>query len=435
MNPAVDKLKLAFLLTGEEVLSGEVTDTNGPLLARSFVELGIGPIAKRLVGDVLADLKRELKDLSELADWIVINGGLGSTDDDRTNQAVCETFGVELVEHPGALAHLSQRLQGPVLPGSLHYKQCLLPKGAEILHNPTGTAVGWDWKKGKTRIFATPGPPSELLGMLETALIPKLSQEKIQGGVPPIIRFLLMGKGESAAEVGLKEFLKTKRKQDLLTGLELGFRASSPYSEVKLWDTNGDHARVNELAGYMETYFAPHLISQGPELPQVVSELLKERGLNLGIAESCTGGLLASMITNLAGASEIFKAGVVSYSNEAKVEFLGVSPDTLLKQGAVSEATAKEMLEGILKRTGADCGISLTGIAGPSGAVEGKPVGTLFIGFGLAGKIQVRRLVIRGDRAQFQHTAALTGLDLLRRSLLGLDLQVPYYFDRLKPSI
>ena len=434
MPQAPDKRYLALLITGDEVLGGDITDSNSTLITKALYEVGLRPKTRRVVGDDLPELVEAIGGLLEKADFVLINGGMGSTVDDLTNQAVSLALGVPLVENQAAQDLLELR-GSKVQKGnrSVFYKQCLLPQGAVTFHNPVGSALGYALETQGRWLITTPGPPKELEGMLQESILPWFATHFPALAQAKLHRFLVMSHGESRLEALILKHFSTLTPNPL-ERLKLGFRAVAPFTEVKVWvepqDQELGDLTQRELLGLL----GDCCFSRGPELPALVSEMLRARKLTLSLAESCTGGLLSSMLTSLAGASEVFNAGVVSYAYEAKEDFLGVRHESLVTHGAVSEAVALEMLRGVIKNGRSDLGIAITGIAGPTGGLPNKPVGTVFVALGNQERQFCRRLVVVRERALFQRFVALAALDLLRRFLLDLDLETPYYFDDLTKS-
>jgi len=430
MTPLVDKRKLSLLITGDEVLYGDITDTNSSLISKAFEEFGFRALKKRVVGDDLDSLVLELRELAPISNILVINGGLGSTVDDKTNCAVAKAFALELVEHPSAKRHLENRGITSVEVGSPWYKQCLLPKGAQTFENPAGSALGYCIKTSEGYLIATPGPPQELAAMLEKAIMPWARKIYPENSLGQLSRFMVFGVGESQIEKKILTHFKD-HPQHPFERLKLGFRAVAPFTEVKLWGEAEEKLFLEYIDKELLEILGDSCFSRGPEMPLLVSELLRQRSATLSLAESCTGGLLASMITALPGASDILLAGVVSYAYAAKEQFLGVNHQRLVEKGAVSQTVAEEMFHGIIDRSKSDYSIAITGIAGPSGGLPNKPVGTVFITVGTKDRHHTRRLVVAKERSTFQRHVALTALDLLRRYILDLELDAPYYFDGL----
>jgi len=419
--------KVSLLLTGNEILLGDIADTNSLYMAKELRKIGINILQKRVVGDHLETIVNALISLSQENDVLIVNGGLGSTVDDLGTQAASQASGQPLVENPIALAHLTQVYHGKkILPGSLPYRQVMLPEQAQVLPNPVGTAVGFMVRIGDCFCYFTPGVPREMKAMLVESILPGLCQKFPLEFAPLTERFLLMGIGE----VEVQERLKAHFPQELWEQLELGFRAISPLCELKFSISHkAQEPFLIDTVKQVQTLLGPYIVSQDQNLAQTLLQLLKSQGKTLAIAESCTGGLIASQITSIAGASESFHAGMVTYSNQAKMDLLEVPPQLLERDGAVSASVAQAMVRGALKNGRADYAISVTGIAGPGGGSEEKPVGTVYIAYGSENRIQSRRFCIPKERKVFQQYVTATALDLLRRFILGLPTEQRYYFD------
>ena len=420
-------LNIQILLTGNEIMSGDTVDSNSALIAQHLSEAGLGIYRKVTVGDDVGLLTTELTDMATRADLIIINGGLGPTIDDLTAEILAAVAGVPLQKHPKAVAHLEQWCAKRNLQlDAANLKQSMLPKGATIVDNPIGSAVGFEMTLGHCRIICTPGVPSELAAMLGP-IVAELSAQMQHAPGRNIVRLQTFGLGESTAQQIISDTVS-----DWPPEVELGFRAGAPQMEIKLSiasaaDSNAQH-RCRET---LEALFGDHIIGDGDTLlAHRVLELLEERGASLTTAESCTGGLIASMLTRIPGSSQGFHAGFVTYSNAIKQSVLGVNAQTLTDNGAVSEEVVREMALGALQRSGADYAIAVSGIAGPDGGTEEKPVGTVWLAWGDQHDIRTRCLVWPVDRTLFQTMLAAAGLDMMRRFLLGIDTEPRYFAQR-----
>ncbi len=404
--------RIQLLLTGNEIMSGDTIDSNSARIARELAPFGLNIARKVTVGDDLALLKTELSRMREQADVVIINGGLGPTVDDLTAQLVAEVSGVALSEHVGALAHLQSWCAKRNLPlNEANRKQALLPEGCELIANPIGSAVGFAMPVGQCRVICTPGVPSELTAMLKT-IAPSLGGE----GQQRIVRLQSFGLGESTAQQMVNDEIR-----DWPEDVELGFRAGAPQMEIKL-TTRSKAAQVkqDQYVARLKQLFGEHIIGEkDATIEAEVLRLLGERGQQLCTAESCTGGLIASTLTAVPGASEVFHAGFVTYDNDIKQRVLGVREATLKEHGAVSEAVVREMAQGALAASGAHYAVATSGIAGPGGGSAEKPVGTVWIAWGNAERIDTCGLLWPLSRTLFQTMISAAALDLLRRRLLG----------------
>ena len=425
-------MRLLLLMTGNELMSGVTVDSNSSLIAQKLAPLDRRVAAKVTIGDDFALLCAELDRLAGLADVLIVNGGLGPTSDDLTAQALAEVAGVALREHPEALAHLEAwcARRGLAL-NAANRKQALLPEGAAVVPNAVGSAVGFRLRHRGCEIVCTLGVPSELRQMLDEAIVPWLAAEFPSSERVVITRFQLFGIGESSLQQRISEEFP-----DWPAHIELGFRAGAPTLELKVSSfRSADEAERLACERRVQAMFAEHIIGTGDtSLQRCVVELAAAAGRRLATAESCTGGLIAALLTEVPGASQVLDAGFVTYSNRVKEGVLGVGADTLARHGAVSEAVVREMARGALALSGADLAVAVSGVAGPDGGTPDKPVGTVWIAWGGAAGLQARELWFPGARKYFQTMVAATGLDLLRRELLGIDTEPRYFRERVRRS-
>jgi competence/damage-inducible protein CinA-like protein len=420
-------MQIQLLLTGDEIMSGDTVDSNSALIAQRLGELALGVYRKVTVGDDRALLARELATMAENADLVIVNGGLGPTIDDLTAEVLAAVAGVAIEEHPVALEHLQKWCAHRNLELSeANYKQALLPAGSRIIDNPIGSAVGFEMTVGSCRIMCTPGVPSELRAMMDL-IVADLGQKLQRPAGRKVLRLQTFGLGESTAQQMI-----TDSTQQWPDSVELGFRAGAPQMEVKL--TINDTAALPALdrcRAEILSLFGDHVIGEGDTLLAArVLELLREQGKTLTTAESCTGGLIASMLTRIPGASEGFHGGFVSYENSIKHSLLGVSLESLNTQGAVSETVVQQMARGAMEKAGADYAIAVSGVAGPDGGTKEKPVGTVWLAWGSREHIRTRCLCWPVERTLFQTMIAAAGLDMIRRTLLGLDSEPGYFSQR-----
>jgi len=411
----------AFLAIGDEIVGGLTVDTNSGFIAGELRAVGVEPVCGFSVRDEEDDILRALRRGVEEADLVVCTGGLGPTADDLTTACVARFAGRELVLDEASLRHIEERFlqRGMEMPAN-NRKQALFPAGAEIIPNPDGTAPGFICPvevEGRTRHVACfPGVPRETREMVIASLVPWVAARQ------PEMRFL----SRTFSTVGLAE----SRIDELLAGAirpdeaRVAFRAAFPRMYVRLTvrgapgeDLDG---RMDELEARVRERLGRAVFAVGDEgMEETVGRLLRDRGLTLAVAESCTGGRIGDRVTDVPGSSAYFLLGAATYSNEAKVAVLGVSPRTLAEHGAVSPATAAEMAAGVRRIAGADVGLSTTGIAGPGGGTAEKPVGTVCVGLAWEGGSWSRRFDL-GDRGRgwIKATTAQLALDSLRRWLL-----------------
>jgi nicotinamide-nucleotide amidase len=418
---------IQLLLTGNEIMSGDTVDSNSAMMAQRLQEIGLGVYRKVTVGDDVELLQAELEQLSRDADILIVNGGLGPTVDDLTAQVLAQAAGVELTENKAARDHLESWCshRGAAL-NAANLKQAILPVGAHILDNPIGSAVGFQLQLGKCLVICTPGVPSELRLMMNLVL-ENMQQRLGSFRAGNILRLQTFGLGESTAQQIIAD-----AKLDWPEGVELGFRAGAPQMEVKISIKDpGLSAEQARCYRAIEPLFGDHIIGQGDtSLAQRVLELLEQHDKTITTAESCTGGLIASMLTRTPGSSAAFHAGFVTYADHIKSSVLGVRRQTLRQHGAVSEPVVIEMAQGALKKSGADYAIAVSGVAGPDGGSDDKPVGTVWLAWGNRENMRTRGLCWPVERGLFQTMIAAAGLDMIRRMLLGLDSEPRYFAQR-----
>jgi nicotinamide-nucleotide amidase len=407
-------LEVEILSTGDELLTGQVVDTNSPWLMDRLWDLGLMVRRKALVGDDRADLDAALREACGRADVVVASGGMGPTEDDLTSEVVAAVLGVPLEVHEPSVRAIEERFRtfGRVLtPNNL--KQARFPRGAEVLPNRFGTAPGFAATVGRATLYCLPGVPVEFKGLCDEAIIPRIAARL--GDVPASRLLKLIGVGESHADQAIRALIEDPANRDV----RFGFRAHWPEVHVK-WSVPGPDAgrRADAIAARVREIFGDRVWGEGKEeLPGLVVARLAARGERVALAESCTGGLVAELLTRVPGASGVFDLGVVAYANAMKERVIGVPAALLAAHGAVSEPVARALAEGARRVAGAAWGIGITGVAGPSGGTPEKPVGTVHLAIaGAAGTSAVQRLY-RGDRDRIRRHAALEALDLLRRAL------------------
>jgi len=415
-------MRAAFLAIGDEIVGGITTDTNSGFIAGELKSVGVEAVAGFAVADDEDDIARALERAMEDAELVVCTGGLGPTADDLTTAVVARVAGQALRMDEGSLAAIAERFRARGIEMSRNNdKQALFPEGATIIPNPNGTAPGFVvplHRGGAERWIACfPGVPREMRAMVRDSLVPWVAARQ------PDTRFA----SRTFSTFGLPE----SKLDELLKGVvstdeaRLAFRAAFPRMQVRLTvrGAPGDdlEARLDGLEARVRERLGHHVYAVGDEgMEATVGRLLRERGLTLAIAESCTGGRIGDWITDVPGSSEYFLLGTAVYSNQAKERVLGVSAETLAAHGAVSPQTAEEMARGVRRVAGADVGLSTTGIAGPGGGSAEKPVGTVCVGLAWEGGEWSRRFDL-GDRGRewIKGFTAVIALDSLRRWLLG----------------
>jgi nicotinamide-nucleotide amidase len=409
----------AIVAIGTEMLGPLRQDTNSLWLSARLEEIGIRVVRKSIVGDDPEALHDELDRAGAAAPLVLTTGGLGPTADDLTVAVVARWLGAPLKRNEEFLAAMRARFERRGFPmPECNAKQADFIVGADVLANPRGTAPGFRGRKGGAEIVILPGVPSEMREIFETLVLPRL-REQTGGRVARRRVLRIAGMGESAVEQ-LVAPLYAKWSEDPVTIL------ASP-GEVQLHlVARGAPEDADRKLGEMEADFRGVLGDRvfgqdSDDLASVVGRLLRDERRTLALAESCSGGLVSTMLTDVPGSSEYFLGSVVSYANEAKERLLGVSPETLRAHGAVSAPAAAEMARGARERFDADLAVAITGIAGPDGGTPEKPVGTVF--FAIAsrdGTVLGKKRNLLGDRGVIRRTAALHALEMLRRLLSGI---------------
>jgi nicotinamide-nucleotide amidase len=394
-------------------------DSNSAYIAEILEEAGLEVIRHSTVGDDLSAISSILKEIGTRADIAVVTGGLGPTTDDLTAEAAAMAAGVELLENPSALISMESffRKRNRLM-NSLNRKQSLLPKGSKCLENPVGTAPGFALKIGKGLFFFLPGVPSEMKMMLSGKVLPGISE--LCGGSR---EYSLV---RNISTFGLTEAAVNENLLGLIAdypGVRLGLRATFPEIHVKLYSRGKDEAEVSLLlekaaACVVEKLGNRVLSVDGEPMEAVVGKLLDGKKATVAVAESCTGGLVSNMLTNIPGSSGYFLFSGVTYSNESKIKILGIDRAVIEQYGAVHEETAKEMAACARKISGATYGLSTSGVAGPSGGSDEKPVGTICIGLASPEETKGFRYTFQfGDRLMNKKVFAVMALDILRREL------------------
>jgi nicotinamide-nucleotide amidase len=409
--------RAAIIAVGSEMLGPLRQDSNSLWLSKRLEEVGIGVVRKSVVGDDPAAIGEEVAASARAADLVFTTGGLGPTDDDKTVAAVARCLGMRLERNADFVAQMRLRFERRGLRmAPCNEKQADFIVGARVLANPRGTAPGfWIEREGKDYVVL-PGVPSEMKEIMEDSVLPELARRA--GGVVSRRRVLrIAGMGESAVEEIVAPVYE-KWKDDPVTIL-----ASPGEVQLHLKTTDKPEEAERRLSA-IEADFRSALGSRifgsdDEDLPTAVGKLLKEKGQTLALAESCTGGMIGSLLTDVPGSSDYFLGGVVSYANSAKEGLLGVSPETLSHHGAVSLEVAAEMARGARDRFGASIGAAVTGIAGPDGGTLDKPVGTVCLAVsGPGDRAVAKKRMFPGDRSVVRRAAALHCLQLVRRQLL-----------------
>lgn len=408
----------AILTIGTELTRGELTNTNASWLSARLTELGFDVVEQSVVADDRRKIVASFQRLSKDVALVVVTGGLGPTTDDLTTECAAEALGVPLRRDELSLANLRERfarLHRTMSPSN--EKQADFPEGAEILANPIGSAPGFAITLGESRLFFMPGVPREMKQMFDEQVVPRVSKLATNDSFQ--IRLRTFGLPESHVGERLAGL------EGSHPGLTIGYRAHFPEVEVKVLvraeDQDHAKARCETITALVRERLGDFIFGEGSDtFAGNLGKAFIAKKLTLAIAESCTGGLVGHLITSEAGASAYLVVDAVTYANEAKTRFADVSEDLLRAHGAVSPEVAKAMAEGIRARSGADVGLSLTGVAGPGGGSPEKPVGTVFLAVATQAGTTVKHVFFVHERAMVQAYAAHAGLDLLRRTLSNL---------------
>ena len=413
--------RIEIAATGNELLSGQIADTNSAWLAEQLLHLGLRPSRLHAVEDEVLALSELLREISSRADLALVTGGLGSTPDDVTVRAAAEISGLKLVQDPKALESIQnfwrQQLNEKEPPEEVT-QQGYVPEKSLVLPNNSGLAPGFGVSLNGCLVMFLPGVPREMKNMFTDSALP-IIREKFALSLRPVrtSRIRVFGISESAISRNLQEFPR------LYPGVELGYRFLFPQIQLTLYadQTRISQEELSRARQWILERLGINAVSAGEEsMAEVIGSLLRKQGQTLSLAESCTGGLIAAGITSVAGSSDYFTQAAVTYSNQAKTSLLGVSQQTLKEHGAVHQETAREMAEGVRRLSGSDYALSATGIAGPGGGTQEKPLGTLCLGLASPGGSTTRQIQRHtGSRQNNQRFFAECALDLLRRSLLS----------------
>lgn len=410
-------LKSEIVAIGSELLTPTKTDTNSLWLTEKLNDIGIEVMLKTIVGDDGSRLEETVRDAMRRSDIVITTGGLGPTEDDITRKCTADAVGRELEYHNDIEQHLRERFKawGREMP-EINKRQAYVIQGAEILPNPHGSAVGMLLDDGGKLLIVLPGPPRENKPMFIDHVLPKLRD---MAGETVVRRRLLRvsGLGESAVdEIAAPIYSSYDNVQTsiLFNKSEVELHIASREDSAEKAQQVADEVADKLIAALGRAVFA----TNGETMEEVVGHLLKARGETVATAESCTGGLVGYRLTEVPGSSAYFLDGAITYSNEAKVRDLGVDAAVVEQHGAVSAECAEAMAEGVRRRSGVHHAISVTGIAGPDGGSDEKPVGTVFIGYSGANGTKHVRLTIPGDRYLIRWRTSQAALDYLRRQLL-----------------
>ena len=415
-------MKIGILTIGDEITSGRIQDTNTAYLAREFHVRGWEVAAVMTVGDSIGAIRVAMDCILSVSDGVVVTGGLGPTADDITTEAIAEIYGLRLFTDEAVLQTIKDRFaQRGIRWTDNNAKQAMFPEEAIPLRNPVGTAWGFCLKRVGKPIVVLPGVPMEVKKMVPEVVIPLFEQEDTAGQKARVVKTVkLFGLAEALIDDALAD-LKYDHEH-----VSIGFYPRFPENHIVITSRHDDRARADEtladvLKGVQERLRKNIFGYDEDTLEGMIGALLAEKKLTISVAESLTGGLLADRITNVPGSSAYFERGVVTYSNRSKTELLGVPEEVLKEHGAVSREAAILMAEGVRKASGTDIGVSTTGIAGPAGGTDKKPVGTIFIAITDGTRTICRDFSFKWERRRIKEITTQWALELTRRFLTGED--------------
>ena len=407
-----------ILAVGTELLMGQIANTNAQYLSRRLADLGINVYYHTVVGDNPGRLKDSLQLALGRSDIVITTGGLGPTKDDLTKETIAEAMGRKLELHQESYEYIRiffERLHRNMAANNT--KQAYFPEGCIIIPNHNGTAPGCIIEQEGKTVVMFPGPPKEMIPMFEETVFPYFEKKTEQIIDSKMLK--VFGIGESEMEMRIMDLIDGQNNPTIAPYVGVGeviLRVTA-----KCRNQSEAEAMIAPVVDRICERLGDHVYShEGESMEEVVVKLLADKKLTLSSAESCTGGMLASRLVNVAGVSQVFDRGFVTYSNAAKLEELGVCENTLEKYGAVSNETAVEMVQKLVARTGTSAGLAITGIAGPEGGTPEKPVGLVYIAACLNGNIESEKLNLPGDRERVRTVSCLNALNLLRKMLLNM---------------
>ena len=409
-------MHVTVISTGKELITGHTVDTNASFLAGQLTAYGYEVRRLLVLDDDPGALERELLRAADDCELLVVTGGLGPTADDRTRAAVAQAARVGLVLDEDSLKHVRRVIEshGHKLTEA-HKRQALFPEGGEIFPNDRGTARGFACRIGKAKAVVMPGVPEEMRGMFHESVLPSLVEESEEKVV--VRRVNLFGVPESEVDARLGDLMQGGRNPSV--GLKVEGGGVSICLHARSGDATEAERLIEENLRTIRDRFGEAVFGYGDtRLAAALSILLDQQGLRVSVAESCTGGMIGSLLTDVPGISRFFLVDVVAYSNEAKIKQLRVPAKEIESFGSVSPQVAESMARGVCEISGAELGISATGVAGPSGGTPQKPVGLVYVGLSLDGRTTSHALQLRGDRWRIRDRAAKSALNLARLALL-----------------
>lgn len=421
----VKNMIVELISVGTEILLGNIVNTNAAYLAEKCAGLGLSCYYQDVVGDNEHRLYDTIKTALSRADILLLSGGLGPTQDDLTKEVAAKVMGKSLYLHEESKTAIQQFFEkrGMEITDN-NWKQAMVPEGCIVVDNPNGTAPGIIMAENGKHVILMPGPPNEMIPMFETSIMPYLSD--LQSCVIFSQTVKVCGVGESKVETMVQDLIDGQTNPTIATYAKTG----EVHLRVTARAEDEKEARklVKPMVKELKGRFGNHIYTTDDDvtLEKAVVDLLLANKLTISTVESCTGGLLAARLINVPGVSEVFKSGYITYSNKAKRRLLGIKKNLLLKHGAVSEEIAREMAKGAALLSKADVTVSITGIAGPDGGTEEKPVGLVYIGCNVCGRITVKECHFSGNRAKIRENTVSSALSLLRECILQYYSEVTF---------
>ena len=411
-------MTVELVCVGTEILMGNIVNTNAAYMSEKCAMLGLSMYYQSVVGDNPGRLRELLVQAKGRSDLVILCGGLGPTQDDLTKETAAEVMGRSLVEDARARQEIAAYFKDRRFTMTENnWKQAMVPEGSIVLYNPNGTAPGMIIEGEETTMILLPGPPNELIPMFEEQVYPYLRSRQPEVICSRMVK--VCGVGESLAETRILDLIEGQTNPTIATYAKTGevhIRISA-----KAAAEEEAYALIAPMEEELYRRFGDHIFTDQEQetLEESIAKLLIANRLTVTTAESCTGGLLAGRLVNVSGVSEVFKEGYITYSNEAKEKLLGVAKETLAQFGAVSPQTAEEMARGCAAAAGADIGIGITGVAGPDGGTEEKPVGLVYIGCCCRGRVMVEEFRLNGNRSKVRQSAVAYALRMLRDAVLA----------------
>jgi nicotinamide-nucleotide amidase len=398
---------------GDELLNGSLTDTNSGVIAKRLAEVGLSVQEVRTLPDTVQSIVTGIRQMAESFDVLILTGGLGSTVDDLTVSAIAKAFERRSGLNEAALQLIEEFCQKRGRPPHRRdRKSAEFPVGASPLRNPCGTAPGLFLSTDEVELFALPGVQAEMLAILDDSILPFLQQRFTLSRLEPERLLTLIGISEPQVEEELASLIFPE-------GVSIAFGVTFPFVQLKL-RASGENAatRLNQAMLSAAGHFSESIVASDQQsIAERTADLLLKCKKTLSLAESCTGGLISKLLTDAPGASSFFERGGVTYANSAKIDWLGVNEEMLIQEGAVSADCAKAMAEGIRIAANTDLGLSVTGVAGPEGGTDEKPVGTVYLALADSQGTVVRHHQFSGDRQQIRMRTACTALAMIQRHL------------------